>query len=155
MSLEYGKLQPTNGRDWLGSLGHPSKFQRVSRLGFVTAVMSLNGGQPNFARCLAVFWAGKLYLHFWGLLPLMEFCQVQNSLCIQVLHSPILAVLLHGISSTAFNRGRHLYIREGGHHVGHRPTFKFEFLLWNVKDVMEMVQVTVENSSIFSLTHIR
>jgi len=26
----------------------------------------------------------------------MEFCQLQNSLCIQVLHSPILAALLHG-----------------------------------------------------------
>jgi len=31
------------------------QFQRVSRLGFVVAPMSLNGGQPNFARCLAVF----------------------------------------------------------------------------------------------------
>jgi len=30
------------------------KFQRVSRLGFVTAPTSLNGGQPNFARCLAI-----------------------------------------------------------------------------------------------------
>jgi len=29
-----------------------SKFQRVSRLGFVTAP-SFNGGQPNFARCFA------------------------------------------------------------------------------------------------------
>ena len=28
--------------------------------------------------------------------PLMEFCQVQNSLCIQVLPSVMLAVLLHG-----------------------------------------------------------
>ena len=33
---------------------------------------------------------------FWGLLPLSEFCQVQNSLCVQVLHSPIMAALLHG-----------------------------------------------------------
>ena len=35
------------------SLGHPSKFKRVSRLGFVTAPTSLSGGQPNFAQCLA------------------------------------------------------------------------------------------------------
>ena len=28
--------------------------------------------------------------------PLMEFCQVQTSLCVQVLRSPILAALLHG-----------------------------------------------------------
>jgi len=55
--------------DRFGSLGHPSKFQRVSRLGFVTAATSLNGSPSNFARCLAVCWAGKLYMHFRGLLP--------------------------------------------------------------------------------------
>jgi len=35
----------------------------------VTAPTSLNGGQPNFAQCLAVSWAGTLSVHFWGLLP--------------------------------------------------------------------------------------
>jgi len=30
-------------------LGHPSKFQRVSRLGSVTARHSSSGRQPNFA----------------------------------------------------------------------------------------------------------
>jgi len=59
-SSQYGELRPTNGWDLLAGLGHPSKFQRVSRLGFVTAETSLNGGQPNFARCLAVSWAGTL-----------------------------------------------------------------------------------------------
>jgi len=44
-------------------------------------------------------------VHFWGSCPLMEFCQVQISLCDQVLHSPILAALLHctqavGVSQT-------------------------------------------------------
>jgi len=52
------------------SLGHPSYFQRLSHLGFVTAATSLNGSQPNFARCLAVScMAGTLYIHFWGILP--------------------------------------------------------------------------------------
>jgi len=46
----------------------PSKFQQVSHLAFVTAATSLNGRQPNFARCLAVSWAGTLYVHFWVLL---------------------------------------------------------------------------------------
>jgi len=39
------------------------------------------------------------YIHrFWGLLPLTEFCHVQNLLCFQVLRSPILtlAALLYG-----------------------------------------------------------
>jgi len=80
---------------------------------------------------------------FGGSCPLMELCQVQNSLFVQVLRSPVLAALLHctgavGVSQTLrhgtrngimelllliiFNRGRHLY-SEGGHHVRHRPTF--------------------------------
>jgi len=89
--------------------GNPcSKFQRVSRLAFVTTATSLTEGQPNFARCLAVSCAATLYIHFRGLLPLTEFCQVQNSRYVQVLCSRILAALRHG-----------------GHHVGHRPTFLF------------------------------
>jgi len=71
MSSQYGELRPTNGWDWSSSLGHPSKFQRVSRLGSVIAQYSSRGRQPSFA---------------------------------------------------ALNAGRH-YIRQGGHHVGHRPTF--------------------------------
>jgi len=68
-SSQYGELRLTSGWDRLVSLGHSSKFQRVSRLGFVTAATSLNGSQPNFARCLAVCWAGTLYIHCLGLLP--------------------------------------------------------------------------------------
>jgi len=37
-------------------------------LGFVTAATSLNGSQPNFAQCLAVTSAGRLYIHIWWLL---------------------------------------------------------------------------------------
>ena len=33
---------------------------------------------------------------FGGSCPVMEFCQVQNSLCVQVLCFPLLALLLHG-----------------------------------------------------------
>jgi len=49
MSLQYGELRPTDGWDLLASLGHLSKFQRVSRLGSVTARHSSSGHQPNFA----------------------------------------------------------------------------------------------------------
>jgi len=34
---QYSQHRPTNDWDWFGSLGHPSKFQWVSRLGFVKA----------------------------------------------------------------------------------------------------------------------
>ena len=142
MPSQYGELRPTNGRDRLAGLGHPSKFQQPSLLGFVTAATSLNRSQPNFARCLAVCQASILYMYFRGCCPLTEFCRDQNSLCVQVLRSPVLAALLHsigavGVSQTLrhgtrngimellliiFNRGRHLY-SDGGHHVGHRPTF--------------------------------
>jgi len=88
--MQYGLRSVT-------SLGHPcNKFQRVSCLAFVTAVTLLTGGQPNFARCLAISWAGILYIHFWGLLPHDEILPVKNSLYVQVLRSPILAALLHG-----------------------------------------------------------
>jgi len=71
----------TNGWDLLASLGHPCKFQRVSRLAFVTAATSLTGGQPNFARCMAVFWPGTLYIHS---CLLTEFCHMQNSLSVHL-----------------------------------------------------------------------
>ena len=37
VSPQYGELRPTNGSDPSSSLRHPCKFQRVSRLGSVTA----------------------------------------------------------------------------------------------------------------------
>jgi len=77
MSSQYGKLRHTNSWDRLVSLRHPSKFQLVSHLGFITAATSLNGRQPNFALCLAGSWAGTLYINFGGSCRLMEFCQVQ------------------------------------------------------------------------------
>jgi len=86
-------------------------------------------------------------VYIWGggccRLTVTEFCHVKNSLCVQVLRSPILAALLRGTRAVGvsqslrhgtrngitelsllviFNRGRHLY-SEGGHHVGHRPMF--------------------------------
>jgi len=75
MSPQYGELWPTNSWDWFGSLRHPSKFQRVSRLTFVTAATSRIGGQPNFALCLAVSCAGTLYIHFRGLFPWQNFAK--------------------------------------------------------------------------------
>jgi len=67
--VNFGR--PTNSWDWLASLGHPSKFQQVSCLCFLATVTLLTGGQPNFAQCLAVSWAGTLYRHFGGFCPIM------------------------------------------------------------------------------------
>ena len=48
-SPQYGELRPTSSWDRFVSLGHPCKFQLVSRLGSVTAGHSSSGRQPNFA----------------------------------------------------------------------------------------------------------
>jgi len=48
-SSQYGELWPTSCWDPFRSLRHPSEFQRVSRLGSVTARHSSSGRQPNFA----------------------------------------------------------------------------------------------------------
>jgi len=50
MSSQYGELRPTSSWNRFVSLGHPSKFQRLSRLGSVTARArhSSSGRQPNF-----------------------------------------------------------------------------------------------------------
>jgi len=115
MCSQYGELWPTGGWDHFVSLGHPSKFQRVSRLGSVTAATSLNGSQPNFARCLAVSCAATLHI-FGGCCPVTEFCQVQYSVCVlQVLRSPIGSITARHSSSgcepnfAAPSTGHHLY----------------------------------------------
>ena len=145
MFPQYGEYRPTNGWDRFGSLGHPIKFQRLSRFALVTAATSLTGGQPNFAGCLAVSWAATLYIHFRGLLPLTEFCPVQNSLYVQILRSHILRVLLHGTPAASVNQTLQCrttngitesfaegatYIWRGGHHFGHRSTFWDFHALW-------------------------
>jgi len=90
--VNFGPL----GAEIFSLVGALQQISTVSRFGFVTAATSHNGSQPNFVRCLAVSWAGTVYIHFRGFLPRNGICQVQHSFCVQVLFSPILAVLLHG-----------------------------------------------------------
>ena len=99
-------------------------FQRVSCLGFITAPTPLNGGQPKCARCLAVSLAVTLYKRtyiFGRTCALTVFCQVQNSLCVQVLRFPILAALLHGTPAVGIGKTlrRGILKRQGGHPVRH------------------------------------
>ena len=80
----------------MASLGHPCKFQSVSRLAFVTAATSLTGGQPNFARV----WPSPGLVHYiytFGISCLLtEFCHVQNSLSV---HLRTIAQVSRAISS--------------------------------------------------------
>jgi len=113
-------------------------FQRLSRLGFITAAMSFAGGQPNFARCLAVSWAGALCRHFRGLLPPNGISPhakftLRPSLAFSHIGSitarrsssgrqPNFAARYKEWNYRTFAK-RAIYIRLGGHHVGRRPTF--------------------------------
>jgi len=58
---------------------------------------------------------------FGGSCPLTEFCQVQNSLCVKVLRSPILAALLHGTRAVGVSQTlrRGIFTRQGGRPVRH------------------------------------
>ena len=69
--------------------GTPANFNGFIVLALLLQRRRCNGGQPNFARCLAVYWAGTLYIHFRGSCHLTDFCQMQNSHSVQVLRSPI------------------------------------------------------------------
>jgi len=75
ISSQYGELRPTNGWDLLASLGHPCKFQRVSRLGSVNARHSSSGHQPNFAalnRGRHLYSAGRPSC--WALAHISSYC---------------------------------------------------------------------------------
>jgi len=99
MSPQYGELRPTSGWDRSGSLGHPCKFQRVSRLGIVTARHCSSSLQ----------------------------CWTEGA----------------------------TYIRQGGHHVGHWPTFVVRvifLLLWFIGYFRLWMQV--QCSALLLLVHV-
>jgi len=116
MFSQYGELRSTNCWDRFRSLEHPSKFQSLSHLGFVTAPTLLNGGQPNLARCLAISCGGTVHIHFWGLLaPHAILPGAKFTLRPSLVFSYICSVTARHSSIecqpnfAAFSSGRHLY----------------------------------------------
>jgi len=70
--------------------GTPANFNGVIVLAYCSDVAQRS--QPSFARCLAVSWAGTLYIHFPGLLPRNGILPgVKFTFCVQVLRSPIVS----------------------------------------------------------------
>ena len=95
------------------------------------ANQTLHGVWPSHGRVHYIYIFG-------GSCPLTEFCPVQNSLYVQVLRSPMLAVLLHGSPAAGVGQTLRRRTRNGitelsqrapaifgraAMHVGHRPTF--------------------------------
>jgi len=96
--------------------GTPAHFNGFRVLGFFTAAMSVNGSQPNFAQCLAITWAGTLYIHFGGLLPCNEILAgAKFTLCPSLAFSYIGSITARHSSYgrqpnyVALSRGCHLY----------------------------------------------
>jgi len=120
MSSQYGELRPTNGWDPLASLGHPSKFQRLSSLGFVTAATL----SPEANQTLYDVWLSPALVHgiyiFGGSCPLTEFWPVRNSCYFQVLRSPTLATLLHGNPAEGISQTLRRGIRNGNTEVSQK-----------------------------------
>jgi len=60
-----------------------------------------------------------MYTFLAGSCPLAKLCQVQNSLCVQVLRSPVLTAFLHGSEAVSVSQTlwRGIFTRQGGHAV--------------------------------------
>ena len=112
-------------------LGTPANFNGfrvlaslLQRRRFTEANQTLHAVWPS-PGLVYIYTYIYVYIHyiFGGCCYVTEFCQVQASLCVQVLRSLILAALLHrtrivGISQTlrSWAEGA-TYVRQGGHHV--------------------------------------
>jgi len=68
MSPPYGELRPTSGWDRSSSLRYPCKFQRVSRLGSVTArhlVVGISQTLRRWTQCATNVWQGDHHVGHW------------------------------------------------------------------------------------------
>jgi len=112
--LVWGTSANFNGSRVLASLPHRRRWTEVNQ--------TLHDVWPSLGL------VHYIYI-FWGSCLLTEFCQVQNSLCVQLLRSPILAALLHGTWVVGVSQTLRCWaenatcVWQDVHHVGHRPTF--------------------------------
>jgi len=115
MSSQYGELGRLTAE--IGSVvwDTPANFN-----GFrVLALLLQQRHSMEANQTLQDVWPSPWLVHyiyiFGGSCAVTEFCQVQNSLKVQVLHSSLLAALLHGTravgvrGTAALSTGRHLY----------------------------------------------
>ena len=129
MSQNMANVGPLTAEIDSGVWGTPANFNRFHVLPSLYC-SEVAHRKPTklctmFSRLLGCY---IVYTFLGGSCSLMEFCQVQNSLCVQVLRSPILAALLHGTPAKLCRvvqeidlrnfrcRGRHLYSLDIGPH---------------------------------------
>jgi len=84
--------------------GTPAFFNRLR----ILASLLQRRRSPEANQTLHDLWSSPVLAHyiyiFGGCCPLAELCYVQNSLCVQVLRSCILAALLHGTPAAGLSQ---------------------------------------------------
>ena len=129
ISPQYGELGPLAAAIDPVVWGTPANFN-----GFhVLAALLQRCRSTEANQTLHSVWPSPGLVHdvyiFGSSGPVTEFFQVQNSLCVQVLRSRILAALLHGTPAAGVSQTLRCLaqgatnIWQGDHHVGHWPTF--------------------------------
>jgi len=115
MSSQYGELGLLAAEICWRVWGTPANATVSRLLAFVTAATSLTGGQPDFARCLAVSWAATLYTFSEALIaPWQNFTRSKIHLITsksRVL--VILAALLHGTPAAGVSQTLRCGTRNG------------------------------------------
>ena len=84
MSSQYGELRPTSSYDRFTSLGHRCKFQRVSRLGSVTArqsIMSVSQTLRRWTEGATYVRQGDHHVGHWPTFLVLDWimCEINNS----------------------------------------------------------------------------
>jgi len=117
MSSQYGEVGPLTAKIGLPVWDTPANFNGFRVLPFFCTDVA----QRRSTKLCTMFgvWPSPGLVHymyiFGGFCPITEFYQVQNSLCVQVLRSPIFAAFAGHSSSrrqpnfAAFSRGCHVY----------------------------------------------
>jgi len=101
--------------------GTPANFNRFR----VLASLLHRRRSPEANQTLQDVWLSPELVHniyIFGALapPLREFCQLQNSLCVQVLRSPVVAALLHGTPAAGISQTSQHSTRNGITERSHR-----------------------------------
>jgi len=109
--VNVGPLTSEMGWRVLGTSANFNGFRVLLRYCTVVAQRISTTLCTTFGRLLGCY---TIYI-FGGACPLTEFCQVQNSLCVQVLRYHMLAALLHGTRAVGVSQT----LRQGGHPVRH------------------------------------
>ena len=96
--VNFGPLTAEIGWSVWGTLTNFNGFRVLASLLHRRRLTEINHGvwpSPGLVHYVYIFGA---------LTPLTEFCQMQNSLCVQILRSPILVALLYGIGAVGVSQ---------------------------------------------------